>query len=86
MTGDPVSWFLIEPGWKVTDANGADVGKVEKVAGDSQLDIYDGLIVATGLLGKHRYVPAEQIALITEDQIQLVITRDEFEAEALEER
>ena len=29
MSDDPVSWFLIEPGWKVVDAGGEGVGSVD---------------------------------------------------------
>jgi len=55
---DPVSWFLIERGWHVVGSDGSELGTVEETVGDSQLDIFDGLTVATGLLSKARYVPA----------------------------
>ena len=79
MTGDPVSWFVIEPGWKVLTADGREVGKVDEVAGDPGMDIFDGLAVAPGLIGKPRYVPSELVADITEGEIRLSITKDEFE-------
>jgi hypothetical protein len=75
LSADPVSWLLIEPGWGVVDAEGADVGKVAEVAGDGQLDIFDGLVVAAGLRGKRAYVAAEQIAVITEGEIRLAVAR-----------
>ena len=68
---DPVSWFLIEPGWKVVDADGEQVGRIEQVVGDSSNDIFNGLAVSTGLLAKPRYVPAEQVGEITEGEVQL---------------
>ena len=40
---DPVSWFLIEPGWEVVGADGESVGKVHEVVGDQERDIFDGL-------------------------------------------
>ena len=70
MTGDPVSWLLIEPGWRVVDANGEEIGKVDSVTGDQSADIFDGLEVRRGLLEK-RYVPAEQVASIVEGEIRL---------------
>ena len=51
---DPVSWFLIEPGWEVVGADGESVGKVHEVVGDQERDIFDGLQVATGLVGEPR--------------------------------
>jgi hypothetical protein len=71
---DPVSWFLIEPGWKVVDAEGKEVGSVDEVVGDSSDDIFNGLSVSTSVLGKPRYVPSEQIDTITEGQIRLKLS------------
>ena len=31
---DPVSWLLVEPGWKVVASEGSEVGKVDEVVGD----------------------------------------------------
>ncbi len=77
--GDPVSWFIIEPGWKVVDAQGQEVGSVDEVAGDSSNDIFNGLSISTSLLGKARYVPSEQVGTITEGRVHLTLTRDEIE-------
>ena len=74
---DPVSWFLISPGWKVAASDGSDLGTVEEVVGDSERDIFDGLAVATGILGKPRYVPAEQVGRIEEGTVPLALGPDE---------
>jgi hypothetical protein len=72
---DPVSWFLIEPGWKVLDAAGEEIGSVDEVVGDSSDDIFNGLSVSTSLLGRPRYVPSEQVGSITEGHVQLTISK-----------
>ena len=77
---DPVSWFVIEPGWKVVDAEGKEVGAVDEVVGDSTDDIFNGLAISTGLLGKPRYVPAERVAEITEGRIALAMSKTELES------
>jgi Uncharacterized protein conserved in bacteria (DUF2171) len=77
MTGDPVSWFVIESGWKVVDAAGDDVGSVDEVVGDSSDDIFNGLSVSTGLLGRPVYVPSEQVGAITQGRVQLRLTKDQ---------
>jgi hypothetical protein len=77
--GDPVSWFLIEQGWRVVDAAGKEIGKVEEVVGDSAEDIFNGLAVSTGLLDRPRYVPSERVEEITEGEITLSMTADELE-------
>jgi hypothetical protein len=75
---DPVSWFVIEPGWKVVDANGEEVGAIDEVVGDSGDDIFNGLAVATSLAGRPRYVPAEQVRTIVEGSVHLTIAKDEI--------
>jgi hypothetical protein len=76
---DPVSWFLIEPGWKVYDAAGEEVGSVDEVIGDSSDDIFNGLSISTSLLGRPRYVASEQVGAITEGRVDLRITKDQIE-------
>jgi len=71
LTGDPVSWFLIEPGWKVLASDGTEVGKVHEVVGDTGKDIFDGLSISSGVLGRPRYVPAERVKSIYDGLVQL---------------
>jgi hypothetical protein len=77
--GDPVSWLMIEQGWKVLDADGNEVGRVEETVGDSSRDIFNGLTIAKGLLARGQYVPAEQVAEIVDGRVQLKLRRDEVE-------
>jgi uncharacterized protein YrrD len=76
---DPVSWLMIEPGWKVADAAGNEIGKVEAVVGDSAEDIFNGLAVSTGLLESARYVPSERVQEITEGEVRLSVAADELD-------
>jgi rRNA processing protein Gar1 len=57
---------MVEPGWKVVDAHGKKVGKVEAVLGDEEIDIFHGLLVG----GKK--ILAERVGEITEGEIHLV--------------
>jgi hypothetical protein len=70
---DPVSWFMIEPGWRVEAADGTEVGRVEEVTGDSDADIFNGLAIAFSALGRQHYVPADQVAEITEGTVRLTL-------------
>ena len=76
---DPVSWFLIRPGWKVFAADGPEFGAVDEVAGDDNADIFDGLAIATSAFGKPRYVPSEQVGQIFEGEVHLTISREQAE-------
>ena len=75
MSATPVSWLVIEPGWSVVSADGEEIGKVEEVVGDTGEDIFNGLAVSTGLLGKPKYVPSERVAEIVEGEIRLDLPR-----------
>jgi hypothetical protein len=77
--GDPVSWLVIEKGWTVVSADGREVGHVDEIVGDSSLDIFNGLAISTGLLSASRYVPAERVAEITEERIQLDLREAEID-------
>jgi hypothetical protein len=77
---DPVSWLLIRPGWKVYAADGTEVGEVDEVAGDENRDIFDGIALATSVLGQPRYVVADQVTEITRGQVRLSLTVHEVEA------
>jgi hypothetical protein len=76
---DPVSWFVIEQGWKVLAADGKPVGSVHEVVGDTAEDIFSGLSVSPGLLKRSKYVPAESIPEITQGEIRLSISAVEFD-------
>jgi hypothetical protein len=77
--GDPVSWLLIEPGWRVVAAHGEEVGRIEEVTGDSGADIFDGLAIAFSMLGDQHYVPSEQVGEITEGTVHLKLDRAAIE-------
>jgi hypothetical protein len=77
--GDPVSWLLIEPGWKVVDSEGNDVGRIEEVEGDENADIFNGLLISTGLFSGNRYVPSERVGVIVSKAVHLTLTPAEVE-------
>jgi uncharacterized protein YrrD len=86
---DPVAWQMIEPGWKVLDAAGAEVGAVHEVTGDENADIFDGIAVSEGVFRGNKYVPSEQVAEIVEGEVRLNVTADrlqDFSEPAAEER
>jgi hypothetical protein len=80
---DPVSWLMIEPGWRVEAADGEEVGRVLEVTGDSGADIFDGLAIASSLFDRPRYVPSELVGEIVEGRVRLNL--DHAAVEALSE-
>ena len=77
---DPVSWYVIEPGWRVEASDGDEVGRIVEVVGDSTKDIFDGLAIALRMLDKPRYVPAEQVGEIVEGRVRLTLDRATVES------
>jgi hypothetical protein len=71
VTGDPVAWLLVEPGWTVYDAQGEKYGKIKEVLADDQADIFHGVLVDRGLLGDDEEVLAERIGEIHEGHLHL---------------
>ena len=71
MTGDPVAWLLIEPGWTAYAASGQKYGKVKEVLGDLQSDIFHGVLVDRGLLGDDEEIVADRISEIHNGHLHL---------------
>jgi hypothetical protein len=76
VTADPVSWLVIEKGWKVVGSDGKDVGRIEEIAGDTGKDIFNGLVVTTGFFST-KYVPSERVRSIVDGRVELDLTHDE---------
>ena len=62
---------MIETGWRVLGPDGDELGTVDEVLGDEEADIFNGLQVHHGVLGKPTYVPAERVAEIREGEVVL---------------
>ena len=73
---DPVSWLVVERGWKVVGADGEEAGTVEEVVGDPESDIFSGLRVAFELHREARFLPAEHVASIVDGEVHLDLTAD----------
>jgi hypothetical protein len=77
---DPVAWIMIEQGWKVIASDGTEVGRVHEVAGDENVDIFDGIVVANSILSRSKkYVPSELIGAIYEGEVHLKLAQGEVE-------
>ena len=59
--------------------DGSRVGEIHEVVGDSGKDIFNGLSVSPGVLRSSRYVPAERVGRISEGEVELDLTADEFD-------
>jgi hypothetical protein len=74
---DPIAWKAVEKGWAVYDRDGAEVGKIEEIAGDTDADIFDGFGIKADGHGHVKYVPAEIVAGIAVGEIRLTLSGGE---------
>jgi len=55
-----LSWLVIEPGWSVVSSDGTEIGYVERVVGDSDEDVFNGLSISPSFFDEPRYIPSER--------------------------
>ena len=75
-----VSWKAIDAGAAVIAADGSEVGKVSKVVGDPDADIFTGLAIKRHALASEQLVEAEHVHGIWEDRVELDLTPNALEA------
>jgi hypothetical protein len=74
-----VSWKAIEEDAEVVSADGKTVGRVARVVGDPDADIFTGLAVDVAILGADRFVPSERVTTIRPGRVELTLTAAEIE-------
>jgi hypothetical protein len=80
--GQPSSYLALTTGTRVYSSDGGELGRVEHVLSNPDIDIFDGIVLDTSVLpGGHRFVDASQVEEIYERGVVLRI--DAGAAEAL---
>jgi hypothetical protein len=75
--GEPVSYYALEQGATVYSSDGEDIGIVEHVLADEELDVFDGVVVdARSGPGGWRFADGEQVAEIGTKGIVLTLDAD----------
>ncbi len=74
---NPISYMALQKGTPVVTSDGTELGTVTEVISDDQKDIFSGLEVTSGLLSGKRFVPADLVASITDDAVELSFTSEE---------
>lgn len=70
--GAPGSYLTVDAGAPVFSSDGEELGRVEEVVADSATDVFDGLVVATGTLGRDlRFVEGAAVDEIYEGGVVL---------------
>ena len=78
---DPqVSWKAVEEDADLLAGDGRRAGRVSRVVGDPEADVFTGLAVAVESFRGERFVAAERVTGIWPDRVQVSLTHDEIEA------
>jgi sporulation protein YlmC with PRC-barrel domain len=77
--GPEVSWKAIEEDAEVVSSDGEVVGRVSRVVGDPDADIFTGLAVGVTLLGADRFVASERVTTIRPGRVELGLAAAEVE-------
>lgn len=65
--GERSSYLTLEPGLPVYSSDGEEVGRIEHVLAEPDLDVFDGIVLDTSTLpGGHRFVDADECGDIFE--------------------
>jgi hypothetical protein len=75
-----VSWKAIETGARVIAADAEEIGTVKEIAGDSDADIFSGLVVSLSRLSANRFLPSERVTGIWPDRVETDLTAEQTEA------
>jgi hypothetical protein len=74
-----VAWKAIEEGAEVFSAEAEAVGRVSRVVGDADADVFTGLAIKLGPLGSERFVPSERVRGIWPDRVDVDLPRAAME-------
>jgi uncharacterized protein YrrD len=76
--GAPSSYLVLSEGVPVYSSDGEELGQVEHVLAESDVDIFDGIVVDRSRLpGGHRFVDAPLIAEIYERGVVLDLSAEQ---------
>ena len=79
--GQPASYFVLADGMPVYSSDGEQVGVIEHVLAEPDIDIFDGIVLDTSVLpGGHRFVDADQVGEIYDKGAVLKVDRAAAEA------
>jgi hypothetical protein len=82
--GAPTSYLVLADGTPVYTSDDKEIGKVEHVLSDADIDVFDGIVLDTSVLpGGQKFVDASQVERIYERGVVLSI--DAAAAEQLPE-
>lgn len=76
--GQPSSYLALKPGVPVYSCDEQELGSVEHVLADPDIDIFDGIVIDRSKLpGGHRFIDAPEVEEIFERGVLLKLTAEQ---------
>ena len=79
---EPIAWMAIIEDTPVRASDGEDVGTVYDVLGSKEDDIFHGIVVHLGRLGRRVLVLADDVTLISRSRVDVALSSAQLHAVA----
>ena len=77
--GAPIAWPALQSGTPIYASDGAEIGRVSEVIADREKDIFSGLTFKPGLLDQTLFIPADNVAELTDTAVRLDLDASQAE-------
>jgi len=74
-----VAWKAIEADAEVVTRDGESAGRVSRIVGDHDADVFTGLAILVGTFSGEQFLPAERITGIWPDRVEVDLTSAEVQ-------
>lgn len=75
---DHGSYMMITEGMSVKGTEG-HLGSVVSMVGDINMDVFRGIMVSHGIMGKHTFIPSDVITGVTDHDVEVNLSHSEFD-------
>jgi hypothetical protein len=79
-SNDPIAWRGVAQDTPVRSSEGEEVGTLSDMLGSDQEDIFHGIVVHLGRVGRHVFVAADDVTLMTRSHVDVSHTSAELHA------
>jgi len=79
-TEDPIAWRGVLQDTPVRSSDGEEVGTLSDMLGSDREDIFHGIVVHLGRFGRHVFVAADDVTLMTRSHVDVSHTAERLHA------
>jgi hypothetical protein len=76
----PIAWRAVPEDTPVRSADGEEVGTLADLLGSDVEDIFHGIVVRLGRIGREVFVPADSVTLLTRSHVDVALGSEAIHA------